>query len=386
MPKVSLDAIFVRNATCPDGKSKIDYYDTNITGFIVEVRASGGKTYHLRYRDAHGKLRQHKIGDCKSLTFEKAKNAAQKLRARVVLGDNPVEERKVLRSVPTLEDFARERYLPYVKGYKRSWSTDESVLKNHILPVFGKMHMDQITEQSIIEYHHKMGRQGYAPASANKIVILLRYMFNLAIKWKISGVVSNPTANVPLYEVNNAKERYLTPEETRRLVDVIQNSQNTQLKYIVPLLLSLGCRKSELLNSKWEDFDLHKRSWRIPMTKSGKPRHVPLSEGVLQLLAQVPRWEGCPYVVPNPKTLKPFVSIFYAWDTARKQAGMPELRIHDLRHSFASFLVNNGRSIYEVQKILGHTQLKTTQRYSHLSPETLIDAVESAWVGAGLER
>jgi hypothetical protein len=89
MPNVSLDAAFVRTAVCPPGKTKIDYYDTSVTGFIVEIRPTGGKTYHLRYRDRHGKLRQHKIGDAKSLTFDKARQAAQKLRARVVLGEDP---------------------------------------------------------------------------------------------------------------------------------------------------------------------------------------------------------------------------------------------------------------------------------------------------------
>ena len=104
----------------------------------------------------------------------------------------------------------------------------------------------------------------------------------------------------------------------------------------------------------------------------------------MQVLAQLPRWEGCPYVVPNPKTRKPYVSFFIAWDSARKKAGLPDVRIHDLRHSFASFLINGGQSIYTVMKLLGHTQLKTTQRYSHLSPQTLLDATDAAANAAGL--
>ncbi|WP_273146035.1 site-specific integrase [Ferrovum myxofaciens] len=111
----------------------------------------------------------------------------------------------------------------------------------------------------------------------------------------------------------------------------------------------------------------------MPVTKTGRPRHVPLSEGVLQLLDSIPHDE-CPWVFANPKTHKPFVSIFTGWNSARKRAGLAEVRIHDLRHSFASFLVNAGRSLYEVQKILGHTQIKTTQRYAHLSQDTLLDA------------
>ena len=141
----------------------------------------------------------------------------------------------------------------------------------------------------------------------------------------------------------------------------------------------------ELLESKWRDFDLERRSWRIPLPKSGKARHVPLSNAALAVLAQLPRWEGCPYVVPNPETLKPFVNIHRSWHNARIAAGLPEVRLHDLRHSMASNMVNSGRSIYEVAKVLGHTQLKTSQRYAHLSQETLLAAVDAAANATGTE-
>ena len=209
-------------------------------------------------------------------------------------------------------------------------------------------------------------------------------MFNLAKKWGIPGAEHNPAAGVPLFEANNARERYLTAEETRRLAGVLKDSDNTQLKHIVPLLLLMGCRKRELLDAKWEDFDLGRRQWRIPVTKSGKARHVPISESVQQVLSQLPRWEGCPYVVPNPQTRQPYVSIFCSWNSARKEAGMPELRMHDLRHSFASFLINSNHSLYVVQKLLGHTQIKTTARYSHVSPGTLLNAADAAASAAGM--
>ena len=385
MPILTLDANAVSAAVCPADKIKIDLYDTAITGFVLEVRNSGGKTYWLRYRDAHGKQRQHKIGDAQSLTFEQARSAAETRRAQIVLGANPAEERNTRRLIPTLEAFARDRYMPFVTGYKRSFDSDDCYLRNHILPSFGSSHLDEISQQSVIELHHGMRAAGYAPATANRIVILLRYLFNLGKKWGIAGTETNPASGVQLFEVDNARERFLTAEETQRLVRVLQDSENKQLKFIIPLLLLLGCRKRELLDSQWQDFDIERRSWRIPLTKSGKARHVPLSGSVLQLLAQLSRWEGCPYVVPNPKTRRPYVSFFIAWDTARKKAGLDDVRIHDLRHSFASFLINGGQSIYTVMKLLGHTQLKTTQRYSHLSPQTLLDATDAAANAAGLD-
>ena len=391
MPTVPLDANTVRTAICPADKKKLDLYDAGIPGFVLEVRPSGGKTYYLRYRDAHGKQKQLRIGDATGISFEQAKAAVLTTRAKVILGDDPVAEKRTLRTIPTLEDFAHERYLPYVKGAKRSWDTDESFLRNHVLPRWGRLHLDEVKQQDVIEFHHALKARGYAPATANRVIILTRYMFNLARKWKIPGAEHNPAAGVTLFEENNKRERYLTKEEAQRLCQCLQDSDNPQLKFIVPLLLLTGVRKRELLDAQWSHFDLERRTWRIPLSKSGKARHVPLSDSVLAILAQLPRWEGCPYVVPNPKTKKPFVSFFYSWDTARNQAGLPEVRVHDLRHSFASFVINaaneNGlgtRSIYELQVLLGHTQLKTTQRYSHLDPKTLLQAASVASVASGL--
>lgn len=385
MPTQTLSAEFVNGAVCPDGRAKINYYDTAITGFILEVRATGGKTYALRYRDGHNRQCQHKIGDAKSISFDKAKRAAQMVRSRVVLGEDPAEERRTRRITPTLTELATEHYLPYVKGYKKSWDTDDSYLRNHILPRFGHHRLDEITPTLLGEFHHGLKAQGYALATANRMIILLRYMYNLAKKWGLPGSQTNPTAGVKLFEVNNARERFLTAEETRRLYDAIKQSPNPQLQYIVSLLLLLGNRKRELLNAKWEDFDLERRTWRIPLSKSGKSRHVPLSQAAIKVLEQIPRFENCPYVLPNPKTKKPFVSIFASWNTARKAAGLADVRMHDLRHTMASNMVNSGRSIYEVSRVLGHTQLRTTQRYSHLSQETLLAAVDAAAEATGTD-
>jgi len=384
VPIVTFSAEFVRNAVCPEGKSKVDFYSDSITGLILEVRASGGKTFSLRYRDTHGKQCQHKIGDAASISFDKAKQAATVLRSRVVLGENPSEERKTKRLIPTLAEFTESHYRSYILGYKRSYETDDSYLRNHLLPKFGALHLDEIKQQAVIEFHHSLKASGYAAATANRMVVLLSYMYTVAKKFKVAGAETNPAAGVPLFETVS-RERFLTPEETQRLRLAIEDSDNPQLKYIVAMLILCGCRKRELLDAQWADFDLERKSWRIPMTKNGKPRHVPLSSSALSVLAQVPRWEGCPYVLPNPKTKLPYVSFFCAWNTARKQAGLPEVRIHDLHHSFASNCINKQVSIYEVSKLLGHSQVSTTARYSHLSRETLLAAVEASANATGAD-
>lgn len=149
---------------------------------------------------------------------------------------------------------------------------------------------------------------------------------------------------------------------------------------IVPMLILTGARKREVLDARCADFDIERHQWRIPVTKTGKARYVPISDGAVKFLASIPLNHGCPWAFPNPKTCSCFNSN-HSWDSARKSAGLSDVRLHDLRHSFASFLVNAGRSIYEVQKILGHTQIKTTQRYAHLALKRPYSKWQTPWLG-----
>jgi integrase len=298
-------------------------------------------------------------------------------------GEDPCEVKAQNKAVPTFAAFIDEQYLPFVKSYKRSWDTDVSMLKNHLLPRFAGRYLDEITRQDIVKMHYERKASGAAAGSANRLLIMMRYIFNLAVKWEVPGIKANPTKGVPLMEENNKKERYLSVEEAQRLYTAVCASENPMLQYIVPMLILTGARKREVLDAKWQDFDFLRRLWRIPMTKAGKARHVPLSDGVISLLSAMPRDEKCDWTFANPDTGKPFVSIFWAWDTARHKADLADVRIHDLRHSHASFLVNAGRTLYEVQHILGHTQVKTTQRYAHLSHDTLLDATNSVNAALG---
>jgi integrase len=293
------------------------------------------------------------------------------------MGEDPWEAKAELKQVPLVESFIYESFLPFIKTYKRSWDTDLSLLKNHVVPAFGRLYMDEVEKRHIIDFIAKQ-LETHKPGSVNRVIILLRYIYNCAIRWEVAGIKKNPTQGIPLLEENNKKERFLSKEEAEKLLEATRNSPNKMLQYIIPMLILTGARKNEVIHAKWEDFNFEQKVWRIPISKSGKARYVPISAGVEQLLANVPVYEGCDLVFPNPKTLKPYVSFFYAWDTVRKSVGLEDVRVHDLRHSFASFLVNAGRSLYEVQNILGHTQIKTTQRYAHLSQESLISAANAA--------
>ena len=378
MPIVKLGVEIIKQTTCPPEKSHVDLYDSTITGFFVEIRPSGKKTFYLRYSDHYGKRKQYKIGDAQTLTFTQAKVEARRLKTNIALGHDPFVQKHASQNVMKLEDFVETHFVPYIKQYKRGWRTNMSMLKIHIIPVFGSLFLNEIKLSAVIKLHCSMREKGYAAVTCNNAIIMMRHMFNLAKKWDIKGADHNPAAGIALFEINNQRERYLTRKEVRVLKEAINESDNTQLKYIVVLLLFTGCRKRELLDAKWEHFDIQRRIWRIPTTKSGKLRHVPLSDAVIEVLKSLPRFDECPYLIPNPDTLKPFNTIYISWNTARNRAGMPDLRMHDLRHSFASFLINSGRSLYEVQNILGHSQLSSTQRYAHLSQTTLVAAANAA--------
>jgi len=345
---------------------------------MLEIRASGGKTYYLRYQDSRSITRQLRLANASDVSLLQARSLADKARNRIAMGKDPADEKRVERAVPSFAQFIERQYLPYVKTYKRSWATDISLLKNHLLPRFGTRHLDEITRQDIVQMHGDRKASGAAAGSANRLLIMMRYIFNLAIRWEVPGIKANPCSRVPLLEVNNKRERYLNQEEAKRLYDAVCESENGMLKFIVPMLILTGARKREVLDAKWEDFDLNRRIWRIPTTKAGKARHVPLSDGALHLLSTMPRNDKDPWTFANPDTGKPYVSVYCAWHTARTKAGLADVRMHDLRHSFASLLINSGRTLYEVQHLLGHTQVKTTQRYAHLSQDTLLAAANSA--------
>lgn len=205
----------------------------------------------------------------------------------------------------------------------------------------------------------------------------MKFIYNCAIRWDILPPKSNPCDGVEPFEDHGARERYLTTEEVQRLFDELDTNRNVQVGQVIRLLLYTGARKREILDARWDEIDWNRRLLMIPAarSKSKKVHYIPLSDAAIELLQSLPRQDDIPWLFFNPKTKKPPVSIFYAWDSIRKKVGLGEVRLHDLRHSYASFLVNAGRSLYEVQKLLGHHDPKVTMRYAHLSPQAMLEAV-----------
>jgi integrase len=376
MPRVCLSASFVSSAACPDGRRKIDYFDLAQRGFLLEVRNSGGKTFYQRYTDTRGRERQFKIGPADVLRLSVARRKARTVLAEALIGTDPQSRRAELRSIPTLAELVRDRYLPHVKGYKRSWQTDETILRVHILPAFGDEFVDRLRAERIAALVERMRDDGYASGTTNRVVIVLRHVFNLARKWRVPGVAENPTSGLELAP-DVTRERFLTREEAQRLIASIEGDENELARKAIMLLLLTGARRNEITHARWEHVDWERRTLIVPLSKSGKPRGVALNAQALALLRTVPPLDGCPYVFPVPATRGPTPSLYVPLHRIRTRAGLPDLRLHDLRHSFASFLVNNGVSLYIVQGLLGHAHARFTQRYAHLTADTLIEAAET---------
>ena len=379
--KTNLSQAFVKRVVCEQDKSKQEFYDNEIKGLVLEVRANGTKTYYVRTKGADGKRVAKKVGDAKVMDIKSARIKAIKLKRAIeeqkdiLLGKSTKNESSII----TLGAFYEQFYLPHIKKHIKSFETNISVFKNHILPKFKNIPMNEIKKKDIVQLHCDIVQiKKLAPATANKVLIFTSHIFNVALELEIKGIEVNPASKIKPYVLNNAKERYLTKDETKRLIEVInQTQQNIHLKYIIPMLILTGARKGEVLKAKYEDFNLNQLTWTIPISKSGKKRILPLTPQLLELYNSIPKTNG-EYLFTSPITGKPYVTIYQSWNSARIKAGLKDVRIHDLRHSFASALVNNGRSLYEVQILLGHSTSKMTQRYAHLSNESLMNAASCA--------
>jgi len=375
MPKQKLTNKLTLKSKCPTDKSKEVFYDTELTGFILEVRKTGRKSFYYSY-SKNSKRTMHKIGDANIISADEARVIALKIR-KAIAADKLENLFVTKHNTITLNKFYSQHYLPYIKVHSNSWHKNETAFRLHILPAIGEYPMDKLTPPIISKAHHELVTiKKLSNGTANKFVSFLRHAYNVAIDMRIDKVLDNPASRVKRFDEQN-RDRYLTTQEAKRLLTSVEQSENIHLKYIIRFLILTGARTGEVFRAKWEDINYERGIWVIPITKNKKIRKIPISKQLYSLLQEIPKTST--YIFPSSKdNNKPYRDINRSWHNARKRAGLEDLRLHDLRHSFASQLVNSGRSLYEVQILLGHSDQKMTQRYAHLNNESLYAAVSCA--------
>jgi integrase len=364
----------------PPGKSKIEYSVADEPGLFVECRTSARAipTWYLRLKNPKGTNTYKKIGNVREVSLLQAKRMARQLKVEHANAPKIEAAPEPLKSDMTLDTFVKVHANPYNKMRKRSHGRDLQ-LYQRVGRQFGHLKLTDIQRLEVQVFHNDLVTvEGLAPATADHHVVYLRRLLNLAVQWDI--LTKSTLSKIPLMKVDNKVERYLSETEVKKLVDVLKADTDSGVAYVFLFLLSTGARLNEALQSKWAQVDLDKGVWRIPATnsKSKRTRAVPLNDSAKWVLNQLWTHGRHDFLFVNAATGKPWVSVTRAWYRLRAKAGIENLRIHDLRHSYASFLVNGGRSLYEVQQILGHSDPKVTMRYAHMSTKALQEAANVA--------
>jgi len=374
MPKLTKAII---DYSAPKEKNYI-VWDTEIKGFGCQILKSGSKkTYVFYYWSPLTKKKGYvKIGCHGNITVDFARNAAKKLAAAVASGLDPKkekEEKLTLEKQSILfrdffEDFKTKHILV---AYKDKGRNNMGYAKSHILPYFGQRKLDEITSKDVRSFLDSLA---HISTTANRCFALLSMAFKKAEDWEYLPPRSNPCTGVNKYK-ENKKQRFLSDAELKRLENSLIEQQKLQpASYCtvnaIFMILYTGCRVSEILNLKWENVHLSDSYIHLPDTKTGEGAR-PLNQKAIELLSSMKPKEGNTYVFYGKVPGQPIVEIKRAWGTILKRADIKDFRIHDLRHSFASFALKKGVPLVHVSKLLGHRNIATTMRYAHLELEQL---------------
>ena len=367
----------------PESPSReMEYTDAEVVGLRLLVSKSGRKFFYLRYTidRRKGAVR---IGEFPSVSLKDARTRAHELKARVAKGEDPRADRQQRAQMPTVEEFAMGDYLPFAKEHKKSWRDDQVRLEKEILPRFGKCRLDALTTRDVQAMHVQL-KATHAPATANRYLSLVQRLFSLANQWGV--MEKNPARFVKKYRENNARERYLSKDEVGRFLRALDTLENRSIAAGLRFLLFTGLRKNEAFKLEWKHVKPDEGTIFLAKTKSGKTRTVILNALARQVIEEM--WEmrrdDSPWVFPGKHRGKPVVNPQKPFEDACRRAGIEGLRIHDLRHSFASLAINSGASLYDVQQLLGHASSQMTQRYAHLEDASIRRATEQVARQIGL--
>ena len=384
IPRERLTDASVRRLPAP-GTGKRITPDSEVPGFGIRITAHGARSYVLRYTTRVGRERTYTIGDATVWRCTAARDKARELRREIEDGGDPLGEIEAEREAPTVTDLIERFRAEHLPRKRPATARDyEGLLRNHIVPHFGRhTKVADVTFEHVDALHRKITKTG-ATYQANRCIAILSKMFTLAVKWRVRA--DNPAKGI---EKNREyhRRRYLTGDELVRLTQALAKHPNREPADTIRLLLLTGARRGEVLTMRWDDLDLSTGTWSKPPSSTKQKEHhqVPLSAPALQLLSEIHKRQRragkhADFVFPSWGASGHYVELKKAWPQLTKAAGIEGLRVHDLRHSYASQLVSGGASLPLIGALLGHTNPRTTARYSHLHDDPLRAATEK--VGA----
>lgn len=350
----------------PQSPSKAtEYSDQTVAGLKMIVGANASKRFAFRYQTLGGRKRYAPLGTFPAIDVAEARRAALEMRAVVDRGGDPLEDRDRVKAMPTFGEFVRGEYLPYAFQAKPgSAHDDESKFRLHLEPKWGALRLCDIGTRDV-QLHHAAMRQSHSASTANRHLALISATFRKALEW--GRVDRNPAAGIKAFREVNQRQRFLSADEIGRLFAAMAVEPNQTAVAALKLGLLTGARREEVLQARWEHVDLEGGQWWLPKTKNGRGRYIALSDEAKALLASQPSRGTSPWVFPGRFGDKPLNNPRKTFCRVLAAAGVEHLRIHDLRHSFASLAVNAGATLYEVQDLLGHSSAQMTQRYAHLA-------------------
>jgi integrase len=372
-------------------------WDKGQPGFGVRILASGERSWLVQVKvgGRGGRTYRKSLGSCRRLTLSEARARARRLLGAVEAGGDPAAAWDDTPKTETVGGLA-DLYLkegPAEKPNKRpsSWAIDRSNIERHIKPLLGTRQVISLTQADVARFQadvaagktrrdEKTGVRGRAivkggRGTAARSLAVLGAILQFGVGREL--LPSNPARGVALLR-GEKKERFLSEREVAKIADALRNMEsegaiNPHAASAIRLLLLTGCRKSEILTLRWEYIDFHRACFRLPRSKTGA-KVVPLAAAALETLSELPHTSE--WVIPASTGMGPLLGLQKIWSKLRLRASLPGVRLHDLRHSFASFAVADGQSLFMVGKILGHQQTKTTEVYAHLAADPIRAAVD----------
>lgn len=350
-------------------------WDTEVKGFGLRVQPSGRRSYIYKFRTPDGRRRNRKIGEPESLSAEAARRivlgmVSDAALGKVVIDDKPKQKSITMRKMCDLylEDYARLHKKP------KSVEDDTRYINKDINPRLGSKSLSEIRSKDIVKIHSSLAG---TPIKANRLLALLSKIFNLSEEWEYRDPNTNPTQHIRKYK-ETPRERFLTQDEILTLEKVLadaerNNEVSPSVIHALRVLLMTGARLQEVLTMKWEYVDFEEGKINLPDSKSGK-KTIWLSDKARDYIDAIPHKRGNPFVFPGQRTGSRLINLQKPWRKLRAIAEIEDVRIHDLRHTYASLAVSQNLSLPIVGKLLGHKSTKSTERYAHLYDDVMRDA------------